>query len=152
MKSTDCVELVIVTHHNFIRVSGFTWKDASNYIRGWYEYRDRAMKTGESDKWLLQGTMAINRHASDMSGETSLAESAVAVEHVIGMYIQPSRGLSWQERYTQAMEKFTDVAVKEVNRGEDWKGVRNEPRRPRLLDRAVSAWIHRCALPAEACK
>lgn len=132
MKATDMVSLVCVTSHNHIP-SMMTRQQASNAIREWWQARQDVLFGGpdadNARQYLRLGTWAFNTELADADGG-SVARAAVAVEHVVGMYIAEIATVpSIQERAIKAMEKVVPIMEKEadeIQQGEEWKNKQNE--------------------------
>lgn len=130
MKTTDMVNLTLVTHTNHVFVGNMPLKQANHYVQDWYamreavrEKKDQTYPPGAKFGWegaqdrLAKGTVAFNMKFEDEAGSFALA--AIGWEHVVGMYITP-RGISAQDRMAKAVEdqvnllKVGDVLKKTI--------------------------------------
>lgn len=126
MKADDIVDLVIVTPHNFLYVSGIPRQQASDTIREWFHARDTFSKCRWLYRvwrtlrcWLSLQTFAINYEGEEPG--TTFAQWAIGAESIIGMYIK-EREISVQERLVQTQERLVKAVTREVNQGEEWRG------------------------------
>ena len=124
LKDDDIVDLIFITPHNFLYVLGITRKKASDEIRCWYKMRNAVMNGAtskeESLKWLTKGTFATNYIGE---GETSYANWAIGMEHVLGMYVRERDTVQQQELEARTMvAKAMEKMSKDLGQGEQWKG------------------------------
>lgn len=130
MKATDLVDIVFVTIQNYIYVSRRTRQQASDDIRIWWSARNRVMDNHpdkeKDEQWLRFGTIAINVPVDGMAerdGGTA-AIVAVAMEHVIGMYVKEIGPDTAAVVHAKAAEKIAALMEKEAKErscGDDWK-------------------------------
>ena len=129
MKGSDVVDLIIVTHSNYLAMRT-TRLDASGWIRQWYHAREHVRNgdvpcpSCEEGKKLedfmsltTRGTIAANFPLEE-GGDVALW--AVGWEFVVAMYTRdPST--DHQKKIAEAQKKIADAIEKQMDQGEDWK-------------------------------
>lgn len=126
----ELIDLYFVTHHNYIFQGRVTRKWASDTMRSWYKNREALRDAkcpedikDESRRWLQHGTIAHNVATGGGSDGGSICVTAVAWEHVIGMYTRTLEP-SVQEQSADALKRLAAAAEKDIKSreaGDDWK-------------------------------
>src|SRR6478609_3770302 len=115
----ELVDVVFVTHHNFVYAYGMKRSEASDMLRWWYYSREGWNKAS----WLkrlwcrIQGMGMRYQFASNRGyrgqdareeGAETYADVVVGWEHVVGMYLR-EREPSAHEKLAEAQSKIVKM-------------------------------------------
>jgi hypothetical protein len=124
----DIVGFVVILKYSYMPAQRMTRKEASDYIRMWWENRECWRKAGwwrrlfaKIRNLFSKQTFCFNIITDEGPPIVSYATWCIAMDQITGMYTMEDSGPSSQERIAEAQARIAGIIEREQKRGEEWR-------------------------------